>query len=111
MTFLHYVQKRYASTRIGWECAWFRPLWLEAVCYGIVRHRYLNAIGFNEWCDSVDQALREQHLWKGSLTKDVGRECFLDMWRDDVSPQQAVDTIAEQFSSDVDGFRAVKQLQ
>ena len=88
---IEYARSRYFSQRQGWGPRGFRPMWLEAIVYGVVRAWRLRSRGFNKWCDEVDALFVEQYDWPRSYTLDSGRDCYIDEWVQGATPQDAVD--------------------
>lgn len=99
ITAIRYMQSRYFCKRRGWGRVWFRPIWLEAIVYGIVRYYRLKSRRFNRWCDQVDLLFVAQHDWPRAYTLDTGRDCWIDGYAEGMSPQDAVDNEVQHWDS------------
>lgn len=91
-TVRRYTKDRFNCMRHGWGRPRFRPLWLEAIVYAVVRTRRLQSRAFNRWCDEVDALFVAQFNWRRPYTLDGGRDCFIDSYANGMTPQQAVDS-------------------
>lgn len=65
-------------------------LWLDAICYAVVREWRLRSRAFNDWCDEVDRIFCKQYDWPGAYTVDSGRDAYIDVWVAGSTPEDEV---------------------
>lgn len=92
ITIARYAKSRHFSMSHGWGKPLVAWLWLDAMVFAISRYCTLRSPWFAAWCRKVDRLFREQHDCVGSMTTQTGRDCWIDAYRDGLSPEDAVDT-------------------
>lgn len=90
----YYWKERYSNMQHEWGSPSFRPLWLEAIKYAIIREWRFVSRGFNEWCDEVDALMIIEFGLKPSHTIETGRDCWIEAYVDGMTPEDAVHSAA-----------------
>ena len=91
-TIVSYAKERYFQKSHGWGRTWVRWLWLDAILFAIARFYTLVSPRFCRWCREVDLLFVKQHACSFAVTANTGRDCWIDLYWDGLSPQEAVDS-------------------
>ena len=97
---LSYRKQRYSHMRRGWGSPLFHPLWLEAIIYAIIREWRFISRKFNKWCDEIDTLFVQQYGFEFPYTIDTGRDCWIESYVEEMTPQDAVNSEIDYWDRD-----------